>query len=612
MTLTSDSVGRGMVARWRCRAVSEPGQAGRGQLIERVLAARGLTDRATAAAFLTPSLHGLHDPSLMPGLDAAAQRILAALDANETIAVYGDYDVDGITASAIMLRTLRAIKPGARVVPYVPHRIDEGYGLNADAIAALAGEGVRVIITVDCGITATAPARAARDLGVDLIITDHHHAAAHAGEPLPCAFAIVHPRLPGAAPAYPFGDLCGAGVAYKLAWRLVVLASGGDRASAALRAMLVELLAFAALGTVADVVPLLGENRVITRFGLSRCKHSPYIGLRALVEASGLAGENIDAESVGFKLGPRLNAIGRLGHAREAVELLTTEDTARATEIAERLSRVNEQRQAESRRVQEEALARAESAGMASPARRGVVLADASWHPGVVGIACARLAERLCRPVVLMNIQAGPDGPVCVGSGRSVPGFNLHGAIAACAPLLLRFGGHDAAAGLALAAENLGAFTDAFIEQAHRFIGPEDLIATAWYDTEARLEELTPSAVARLDALAPFGRDNPPVRVRLRNARLAERPRVMGKTGEHVSLRLTRDDGPGGASLRVVAWGWADRVRDLHPGMAVEAILVPKNSAWNGQTRCEPELVDLAVVPRSDADAAAHSTGALA
>ncbi len=360
-------------------------------LASRVLTARGLMNE-TASAFLEPSLRSLHDPSLLPDLDRAAERILEAVASNQTIAVYGDYDVDGVSATAILVRTLRAIAPAARVLTYIPHRIDEGYGLNADAIRSLAGEGARVIVSVDCGITATGPALAAREVGVDLIITDHHNGAERE-EDLPRAFAIVHPRRPGS--AYPFGDLCGAGVAYKLAWRLCTMHAGSALLPADLRELLVELLSLAALGVIADVVPLRGENRVLARHGLSRIKASPFIGLRALVKASGLDGERIDTEGVGFSLAPRLNACGRLGHAREALELMLTEDAVRAAEIARALTKLNDERRGVERRIAEEALEMARACGMAGPDRRAVVLAHEDWHAGVVGIVCSRLVEKL-------------------------------------------------------------------------------------------------------------------------------------------------------------------------------------------------------------------------
>ncbi|MEM7623962.1 MAG: single-stranded-DNA-specific exonuclease RecJ, partial [Planctomycetota bacterium] len=511
---------RGLTRRWR-RRVDEPSPEQtsnasftapvKRDLVDRVLAARGITGDAVEP-FLNPSLHALHDPALLPGAEVAAERILSAAAAREPIVIYGDYDVDGVTATAILVRTLRAIDPEAAVSTYVPHRVDEGYGLNVPAIRSLADSGARVIVSVDCGVTAVEPARVARELGVDLIITDHHNPPASAKD-LPEATAIVHPSLPGTDQQYPFAELCGAGVAYKLAWRMASIASGdGDRVRPDLRVLLVELLAFAALGTIADVVPLEGENRVLARFGLARCKHTPFTGLRALVEACGLAGENIDAMGVGFKLAPRLNACGRLGTAQDAIDLFLTSDPEAAARIADDLNTQNNERRQTATRILDEALELAVSHGMDKPDQRAVVLADPGWHPGVVGIVCSRLVERLCRPVVLLQSRDDDElGAICAGSGRSITGFNLHAALAACSEHLMTFGGHDAAAGLKLKHDNLDAFREAFVAHANERLTPDDLVAHAAYDTDATIEELSVESVGALERMGPFGRGNPGV-----------------------------------------------------------------------------------------------------
>jgi single-stranded-DNA-specific exonuclease len=323
-------------------------------LVARVLLARGKRTYEEIAAFCHPRLTDLHDPALLPDIDKAAQRLLSALSAGEPIVIYGDYDVDGMTATAILFHTMRAIAPGAPVSTYVPHRLDEGYGLHSEAIEQLAREGARVVVSVDCGVTAFEPATVARRLGLDLIITDHHNlagegaASTQGDEQLPDAFAVVHPRRKCS--AYPFPDLCGAAVAFKLAWRMATTAAGG-RVGDAMRSTLLDMLALAALGTIADIVPLVGENRLIARHGLARLRSTGLQGLATLIEVSGLAGENIDAEHVGFWLGPRLNACGRMGHAREAVELLTTAPPDEARRIATKLTALNEDRQKTERAI---------------------------------------------------------------------------------------------------------------------------------------------------------------------------------------------------------------------------------------------------------------------
>jgi single-stranded-DNA-specific exonuclease len=572
---------RGLTKVWHARRA---GAAGGAPLVQRVLAARGLIG-PHAEAFLAPSLKHLHDPSLMPGLDRAAERLLAAARSGERIAIYGDYDVDGVSASAILFHTLRAIVPDCALTTYVPHRIEEGYGLNAASLRELHAQGHTLIVSVDCGITAMEPARALRECGGELIITDHHNPP-HDGAPLPEAYALVHPRLPGS--AYPFGDLCGAGVAFKLAWRIMTMACGSSKLTEPLRDTLLEMLGLCSLGVVADVVPLLDENRVICRFGLAKIKHSRIEGLRALVEASGLAGENIVAEDVGFKLGPRLNACGRLGHAKEAVELLTTATGARAREIAEHLTHTNNQRRATEREIFEHACELAQAQGMTGTDQRAIVLAAPGWHPGVVGIVCSRLVERFHRPAILLSEHEG----VCHGSGRSVDGVNLHGAIAGCSRFLTKFGGHDMAAGLSLPADNLRDFQRAFIGTINALYPPERLHSTATYDTTARLAEVTPQVVEQLGGLAPFGRANPEIVLRIPDLRVATRPELMGSDAKHLTMHLT-PAGAGGTMVRGIAWRWAEHIRSVPQGTMLDVLAKPIVNAWGGTRRVELNLVDV-------------------
>lgn len=554
---------------------------------------RGISpDQATA--FLEPSLKSLHEPSRMPDLDRAAARLLDAVKQREKITIYGDYDVDGVTSTAILFHMLRAIDPSAAVTSYVPHRLEEGYGLNESAIASIAAEGAKVIVSVDCGITAVGPARVARDAGVDLIVTDHHNPPASEGD-LPCAYAVVHPRRPGS--LYPFGELSGAGVAYKLAWRLATMHAGSEKVSPAMRSLLIELLAFAALGAVADAVPLIGENRVLVRHGLGRVKSSPVEGLRALVEASGLAGESISADDAGYLLAPRLNACGRLGHAREAVELFTTATGDRAREIAGQLSRLNDQRKALEQRMTDEAAELAESAGMTGTDRRAIVLAHESWHAGVIGIVCSRLVDRFGRPTLLLQRREGE----CHGSGRSIDGFSLHGALCACHEHLLSYGGHDMAAGLRVSDARFPAFAEFFINVVNQRLAASDLGKSIAIDAVARLDELSLSTVQTLERLQPFGRGNPRPRLLLHRARLAAPPQPLGSTGKHIALRL-EEPGRAGPTLRVVGWRWGEHAPRLARGMTLDLVVSPKLSEWQGRVNVEAELEDLSVESASSAE----------
>ncbi|MBX3363631.1 MAG: single-stranded-DNA-specific exonuclease RecJ [Phycisphaeraceae bacterium] len=570
---------RGLKRLWRPR-----GSAETGTLVDRVLTARGIRSAEAVSAFLNPTLTGLHDPSDMPDMDRAAARILHAVENIEPIVIYADYDVDGATASAILHHTLHAIRPDVRLSIYVPHRLEEGYGLNIEAVRQLGMQGAKVIVSVDCGVTAVAPALEARQAGIDLIVTDHHAPPGRV-EDLPEAYAVVHPRRPDS--TYPFGELSGAGVAYKLAWRLATMHCRSERVSPELRATLINMLALAALGTVADVVPLVGENRILARAGLSRIQNSPIEGLRALVLASRLSEkEHVDAEDVGFRLAPRLNACGRMGHARDTIELLTTAKGERAETLAAQLSRQNDHRRSVERTIFAQAMELAEQHGQTGSERRAIVLGHSQWHQGVVGIVCSRLVERFCRPSILLC----RNGDEYHGSGRSLEGFSLHGALQACAEHLERFGGHEMAAGLAVRADRLDAFTEAFIDTVNARLRPEDLIRPLEYDACIALHELSPSVVRELERLEPFGSGNPPVRLRSSGLRLTQDATPFGNAGAHLSVfaRTAR-----GSAMRLVGWNWAEHREHLRAGQTVEVIVEPKINAWNGMSRVEPVLCDL-------------------
>lgn len=598
---------RGMTHRWTIGAVTEdqhatvaagPSVSACHPLVARFLRARGVIDPEDVRIFCDPRLTRLHDPSLMPDLDRAAQRLLDAMAKGEKVVIYGDYDVDGVCASSILWHTLTAIynngpaKPGTVPNPptwlstYVPHRLDEGYGLHVDALEQLARDGAQVIVTVDCAVTAVAAADLARELGVDLIITDHHNIKRdERGEAiLPAAYAIVHPRRPGS--SYPFGELCGAGVAFKLAWRLATMAAGSERVDADMRTLLLDLLALAGLATVADVVPLQDENRIITKFGLARLKTSGLVGVRALMEASGLTGERVGTEEAGFALGPRLNACGRMGHAREAVEMFTTADPDRARAIATELNKLNEQRRATERRIFDQATRAAEQAGMTN-SRRAIVLADEAWHPGVVGIVCSRLVGAYQRPAILMQRAGG----ICQGSGRSIDGFDLHGALVRCSHLLDRFGGHDMAAGLALQDGKLDEFIETFCAVADEMIADEMLTPALNVDCEASIDELSYEAVNQLLALGPFGRGNPTPKILIRSVDLPRAAEAMGAHGRHISMHARQRQ----RSLRMIGWNMGAQREMLRVGTALDVIITPTINTWNGRSNIEAEIRDLRI-----------------
>src|SRR5262245_7722928 len=406
-------------------------EAGVSEAVAQLLLHRGVTTSSAARAFLDAPMSAWHPPAELPGVEAAADRLARAAADGKRVCVFGDYDADGVTGTAILLTMLRRI--GAVAEFYIPNRLDEGYGLNADALRSLKDSGVGVVVTVDCGITGVAEAEAARALGLELIVTDHHELT----EVLPAAAVLVHPRLPGS--TYPFCGLSGSGVAFKLAWALAQRASGTARVTDDYREMLLDLVGLAALGLVADVVPLRDENRVFVRHGLKRIASQPSVGLAALCAVAGLGKDKpLSAEDVSFKLAPRVNAAGRLGCARLVVELLTTANPGRAKEAAEFLEEQNRRRQAIERSIASGAREMIRIHGLdKDPA---IVLEAASWHPGVIGIVAGRLAEQYARPGIAI---ARPEGEEVVGgSGRAGSDVPLHEVLADCSDCLISHGGH--------------------------------------------------------------------------------------------------------------------------------------------------------------------------
>ena len=553
--------------------------AGVSAVVAQLLLCRGICDPTAARTFLDTRLSDLRDPESLPGATRAAEIIHRAVQAGSKIVIYGDYDVDGMAATAILLKCLRLL--GSEAAYYVPHRGDEGYGLHADALVKLAADGAQLVISVDCGIGSVAEAAAAKRLGLELIITDHHEPGAE----LPDAAAIVHPRLPGS--AYPFGGLCGAGVAFKLAWALCQQASQAKRVGEAMRNYLLEAVALAALGTVADVVPLVDENRILVCHGLRGLKR-PSLGLAALLKVTGLSDKPaLSCEDIGFTLAPRLNAAGRLGQARLAIELLTTGNESRAADLAEYLHQLNDSRQSLERSIY--LSANKQAAEHFDPhADAALVLADRGWHPGVIGIVAGRLAEKHHRPVVMVSLDEAGLRPG-IGSARSVPGFNLHAALAACGEHLISHGGHAAAAGLRIEESRLDGFRAEFCEHAAAEIAVEDRLAELWIDAEAPLGALTLGAVDQIERLAPFGHGNARPLVCATGVTLAGPPKRIGGGGRHLSLKLSQH----GVSLRAVAFGggdWHDELAGASGPLAVA--FRPIINDYRGRRSVELQLTD--------------------
>ena len=575
-----------MAKRWRIhphepeRIAALERAVGVSAVVAQLLICRGLCDPQRARQFLDCKLSDLHDPEQLPGCSLAAEKIHEAIRRGRRIVVYGDYDVDGLAGTALLCRCLKLL--GGDVGYYLPNRIDESYGLHCEAIRRLAAEKAELMVTVDCGIASVPQARTARECGLELIITDHHEP----GATLPEAEAIVHPRVPGS--QYPFPWLSGSGVALKLGWAVCQKASGARRVAPAMKGFLLQAVGLAALGTVADVVPLVDENRVLVRHGLVSLKRSPTPGLSALMKVAGLdAKSSLDAEDIAFSLAPRLNAAGRLGQAPLAAELLLTDRPERAQELAPYIDQLNVDRQSLERSIHLTAakLAREEF----DPDRdAALVLAQRGWHPGVLGIVAGRLAEKYHRPVVLiawdrLGVKPG------VGSGRSVPGFNLHAALEACREHLVGHGGHAAAAGLSIEEGKLQQFRREFCEYAARTISPEDRQAELAIDAESSLSLLTLQVVQQIERMAPFGQGNPRPLLCAQGVSVVESPQTIGSTGRHLAMKVEQH----GVVLRAFAFGGAEWADDLAAaGGPLDIAFRPVVNTFRGRRSVELQLLD--------------------
>ncbi len=557
-------------------------------LIAQLLYNRGISEFEQAKRFLQPSLNDLIEPQKLYGLATAVRRIRQAMSKGEKIVLYGDYDVDGITGVAILWRCLKLA--GGEVDYYVPHRIEEGYGLNTDAIRHLAEKGTQLIVTIDCGITGIKSANLAAELGVDLIITDHHKIE---GE-LPKATAIIHPNLPGQ--DYPNRNLCGAGVAFKLAWGLAQEFSGAQKVSADFRDYLLNVTALVSLGTIADVVPLQGENRVLTVFGMEALINSLDQGIMAIMKAAGLQKGKLLSSDIAYRLAPRLNAAGRMGHARLAVELLTKSSDKRSAEIANYLESQNRQRQKVEKRITAEALEQVKVLGMNKKNWRGIVVAGENWHGGVIGIVASRVVEKYQRPTVVISLQ----GEKAMGSCRSVPGFDIYRALTNCESCLQTFGGHAMAAGINIDPNQIDLFREAFNRYACENLTEQDLVSKIEADAEVKLQDLDVPTVERIERLGPFGSGNPEVKLIVRGLRLASPPRRMGQKADHLQLTVAAKEDPqahmnAGAVMRAVAFNKVSWEKKLIDADSFDLLFEPVINRYNGSVTAEMMVHDIQI-----------------
>ncbi|MEO6443566.1 MAG: single-stranded-DNA-specific exonuclease RecJ [Gemmatimonadaceae bacterium] len=530
-----------------------------------LLAARGYGVPDDARRFLRPRLEHLHDPQLLLGMDAAVARLTRAIRSGETILVHGDYDVDGICSTTIMVRVIRHL--GGQAVPFLPHRMTDGYDLTDAGVAAAVAAGASVVLTCDCGTSAHPAIERLGVAGIDVIVSDHHLPS----RDVPACLAVLNPRQPGC--AYPDKDLCAAGVAFKLS--LALLRSLGGSENVALR-----LLDLVALATIADVAPLRGENRVLVRFGLKLMADSSVVGLRALIEAAQLDPAALTAGRIGFILAPRLNAAGRVGHAMVGVELLLTDDQGTANRIARDLEELNRARQQLDRDTLDAARTMADRLDLDETI--GVVLGAEGWHPGVIGIVASRLVEDLARPVLLVAFENG----VGKGSGRSIPAFDLHAGLTACKELLTRYGGHRAAAGITIAASEFERFTQRFNEVARDALSADDLVPRLRVDVDLSLDDVTDDLESLLRHFEPFGMGNPSPVFAASGVRLAGAARVVGQGG--LKLQLARS----GGALEAIGWGMGDRARELSADAVMETAFRLERDSYGGRSRLVARLAD--------------------
>jgi single-stranded-DNA-specific exonuclease len=520
-----------------CRELNIP------NIIARLLILRGVADPESAQRFLNPALSQLHDPFLLADMKPAVARLRRALEQREKILIYGDYDVDGAMAVVILLTALRGL--GGQVEAFIPQRLSDGYGMRAAVVEEAAAKGFRVVISVDTGIREHEALTRAHQLGLDCIVTDHHLPDGH----LPPACAILNPQRPEC--GYPDKLLAGVGVAFKLAQALL-----GERLSGR---VLQSYLKVVAIGTIADVVPLIGENRVIARFGLEGLRQPSQAGLQALLEVSGLQGRNISAGDVGFRLAPRLNAAGRMESARDVIDLLTCSELEKAREIAGRLEKLNRDRQ----RVEDGILLQIAELMDRHPDKRdgySLVLAGEGWHRGVIGIVAQRVVERYHRPALVIGVE----DELGVGSGRSIRAFHLLDALTAVQDLFVRFGGHAMAAGFTLPSARIPELETRFERYARAVLKPHDLEPVLRVDAEVSGAEIDWSLFEALETLAPFGCGNPTPVLAARDFRLLLGPRILQQ--KHLKLRVAA----GPRSFDAIGWGMAEHGATLAPGQALD------------------------------------------
>lgn len=534
-------------------------------LVASLLVNRGYDSLEKAKAFLY-SIDEFHDPFLMKGMDIAVDRIKDAIDKQEPILIFGDYDADGVTSTTVMMKTLEDL--GADVQFYIPNRFTEGYGPNEGAFRYAASIGIKLIVTVDTGIAAVKEADVAKELGIDYIVTDHHEP----GLVLPDALAIIHPRLEGS--EYPFHELAGVGVALKVAHALY-----GELPE--------HLLQFAAIGTIADLVSLTGENRIIAKLGIKKLKQTANIGLQALLKQMKTEASGIDEETIGFMIAPRINAVGRLDSADPAVELLLTDDPDLAASLAEEMEAINKERQAIVNQITEEAIEQVETLYPLAE-NRVIIVGKEGWNPGVVGIVASRLVEKFYRPTIVLGFDQ--EKGIAKGSARSIAGFDLYQNLSTCREILPHFGGHPMAAGMTLALEDVDQLRQRLNQLAFDKLVPEDLVPLTAVDMEIDLKDAHLQAIEEMQLLAPFGVDNAKPRIVMDSVEIST-IRKIGANQNHLKVQFQQED----TSLDGIGFGIGELYDHISPSAKVSVLGQLSINEWNNIKKPQIFIQDIAV-----------------
>ncbi|HVS20379.1 MAG TPA: single-stranded-DNA-specific exonuclease RecJ [Pyrinomonadaceae bacterium] len=543
-------------------------------IVAGLLMARGHQDVSSAQAFLNPSLDQLHDPSLMLGMSDAVARVLRAIDGHEPVLIYGDYDVDGTTGTAVLLRALRML--GGTAGYHVPHRFTEGYGIRQDALEKAVNEGYKLVVSVDCGITAHEPLHWARSNGLDIIVTDHH--LPDADEGAPPALAVLNPNQHGC--DYPDKNLAGVGVAFKLIHALF-----RERGR---EVQVPGFLKMVAIGTVADVAKLVGENRAIVALGLSDLPRAVNPGLRALIEIAGCGDDSeMTAYDLGFRIGPRINAAGRMDAARAVVELFNAKDKDEARRLAEHLDTRNRERKEAQREIFNRAIEEFESGAERDSQTHAAVIAGDGWHRGVIGLAASKIAERLNRPCVVISL----DGDIGHGSARSIEAYHLFNGLTACRDLLEKFGGHSHAAGLVIRRDRVAEFRRRLNEHAASCLTGEDLVPTLNIDAEVGAPELSFQLSQELRSLEPFGAGNPRPLFVTRGLRVLSEPQVIKE--QHLKLRVA---GENNRPFEAIWWrGVEEAKRTPLANQRIDLAYELETNSWNGEIRLQLNVKDMQI-----------------